>query len=259
MKTDERRTVIGGNWKLNGMPGDCRRFAAGLADALDTARLPEIILAVPYVLIPEALEAFAGTPVRVAAQNVSAHGAGAFTGEVSADQLAAFGVTCTLVGHSERRQLFGETDADVTARLQAGLDAGLNVMLCVGEGESVRVAEQQESWVDRQMTAALSGLSLEDLPRLMIAYEPIWAIGTGRSATPADADAMGAFIRRWLTERFGSDGAGIPVLYGGSVNPGNAGELLAAPFVDGALVGGASLKADSFSAIIRASSRLPGD
>ena len=253
MNTEKRPVVIGGNWKLNGMPGDCRAFAWELADRLPDAPLPEIVLAVPYLLVAEAVEAFRELPVHVAVQNVSICDAGAYTGEVSALQAAAAGAEWTLVGHSERRQLFGDTDETVALRLRKGLSAGLRVMLCVGEPESVRIDGGQDDWVSGQLTSALKDLDPTDLDRLAVAYEPIWAIGTGRTASPEDAQAMGAHIRRCLSGLFGPAGGRIPVLYGGSVTPGNAGALLACPDVDGALVGGASLKAESFAAILSAS------
>ena len=252
MNTDRRSVVIGGNWKLNGMPGDCIVFARELAAALPEGPLPEIVVAVPYLLVAEAAEAFRNLPVRVAVQNVSIYEAGAYTGEVSARQASAGGAVWTLVGHSERRQLFGDTDTATALRLQKALSAGLRVILCVGEPEEVRADGGQDVWVTGQLAAALEGFDPAEAGRLAIAYEPIWAIGTGRTATPADAQAMAAHIRSVLTHRLGKDGTSVPVLYGGSVSPENAGALLAGPDVDGALVGGASLKAASFAAIVAA-------
>ena len=255
MDTETRSAVIGGNWKLNGMPGDCLTFARELEEKLPDGPLPEIVLAVPYLLVAEAAEAFRGLPVRVAVQNVSVCEAGAYTGEVSARQAAAAGAEWTLVGHSERRQLFGDTDEAVAERLKKALAAGLRVMLCVGEPEDIRIDGGQDAWVTGQLTSALRDLDPADLGRLAVAYEPIWAIGTGRTASPADAQAMGAHVRRCLTQLFGPAGGQVPVLYGGSVTPENAGALLACPDVDGALVGGASLKAASFAAILAAGIR----
>ncbi len=252
MNTEKRPAVIGGNWKLNGMPGDCLAFAREQSENLPEGPLPEIVLAVPYLLTAEAAEAFRGLPVRVAVQNVSTHKSGAYTGEVSAWQAAAAGAEWTLVGHSERRQLFGDTDENVAERLKNALAAGLRVMLCVGEPENVRIDGGQNAWVTGQLTSALKDLDPAVLNRLAVAYEPIWAIGTGRTAAPADAHAMGAHIRRCLLQLFGKAGECVPVLYGGSVTPENAGALLACPDVDGALVGGASLKAASFAAILAA-------
>ena len=254
MNTDLRPAVIGGNWKLNGMPGDCFAFARELTEKLPDGPLPEIALAVPYLLLAEAAEAFRGLPVRIGVQNVSIYDAGAYTGEVSARQAAAAGAEWTLVGHSERRQLFGDTDEAVSARISRALAAGLRVMLCVGEPEAVRAEGGQNVWVSSQLTGALSGFDIAAAGRLTIAYEPVWAIGTGRNATPEDAQAMAAHIRRCLSELLGESGASVPVLYGGSVTPENASALLAGQDVDGALVGGASLKAASFSAILAAAS-----
>ena len=252
MNTDRRPAVIGGNWKLNGMPGDCIAFARELAEKLPEGSLPEIVVAVPYLLVAEAAEAFRDLPVRLAVQNVSVYEAGAYTGEVSARQGAAAGAAWTIVGHSERRQLFGDTDSATALRLQKALSAGLRVMLCVGEPEEVRSEGGQDAWVTGQLAAALDGFDPAEAGRLAVAYEPIWAIGTGRTATPADAQAMAAHIRGVLTQTLGEAGASVPVLYGGSVSPDNAAALLACPDVDGALVGGASLKAASFAAIIAA-------
>ena len=252
MNTDLRPAVIGGNWKLNGMPGDCLAFARELAEKLPEGPLPEIVLAVPYLLMTEAAEAFRNLPVRIGVQNVSIYDAGAYTGEVSARQAAAAGAEWTLVGHSERRQLFGDTDSTVSARISRALAAGLRVMLCVGESEAVRTEGSQDAWVSSQLNGALAGFDPADAGLLAIAYEPVWAIGTGRTATPADAQTMAAHIRRCLSKLLGGNGASVPVLYGGSVSPENAAALMACPDVDGALVGGASLKAASFSAILAA-------
>ncbi|MBR6951307.1 MAG: triose-phosphate isomerase [Oscillospiraceae bacterium] len=252
MNTEKRRAVIGGNWKLNGTTGDCLAFARELAEHLPEGPLPEIVLAVPYLLVAEAAEVFRDLPVSVAVQNVSVYEAGAYTGEVSARQAAAAGAQWTLVGHSERRQLFGDTDADVARRVKNALSSALRVMLCVGEPEAVRADGGQDAWVAAQLESALADFDPEELDRLAVAYEPVWAIGTGRNASPADAQAMAAHIRACLTRRFGSAGDQVPVLYGGSVTPENAGALLAGPDVDGALVGGASLKAASFAAILAA-------
>ncbi len=257
MNTDLRPALIGGNWKLNGMPGDCRAFAAELAKKLPEGPFPEIVLAVPYLLVAEAVETFRSLPVRVAVQNVSVYESGAFTGEISAQQAKAAGAEWTLAGHSERRQLFGDTDADVAERIKKALAAGLRVMLCVGEPEAVRAEGGQEAWVTNQLTSALADFDSANAGRLAVAYEPIWAIGTGHTATPADAQAMAAHIRGCLAQLLGGSGAAVPVLYGGSVTPENAGSLLACPDVDGALVGGASLKAASFASILAAAEVAP--
>jgi len=252
MKNTIRPTVIGGNWKCNGMPGDCADFAAALTPTVTEGPLPEIILAVPCFLLAEAAEAFRTLPVTVAAQNVSQFPCGAYTGEISTEQLKALGVTCTIIGHSERRTLCRETDSDIAAKVTAALKSGLKVILCVGEGEDIRLENRQNEWVSAQVRSALKDFDKADTDRLIIAYEPIWAIGAGRAATPADAADMGACIRACLSDFLGSEAERIPLLYGGSVKAENTAKLLDDENVDGLLVGGASLKADSFAAIIQA-------
>lgn len=249
MNTSIRKTVIGGNWKLNGMPGDCDAFAKALA----VSDSVEVFLALPYLLLPEAVRSFADSPVQIAAQTVSQFASGAYTGEISAAQLQACGVSYTLIGHSERRQYGHESDEEIAAKVKAALDSGMTVILCVGEGWGIRGEGQQNRWIARQLKAALSGLDQLPAERFCVAYEPIWAIGSGCAASPADAGAMCTHIRACLTALLGKDKADrLPLLYGGSVSPDNVSDLLACPDVDGALVGGASLRPDSFSAIIRA-------
>jgi triosephosphate isomerase (TIM) len=230
--------LIAGNWKMNKGPSETAEFCRALRerdlDGVDAVVCP------PYVSLAAAVEQLAGTEIAVAAQNVHWESDGAFTGEVSAAMLKELGVYGAIVGHSERRQQFGETDGTVAMRARAALATGLFVIACVGETETEREAGATEDVLRRQVSV------LEADDNLVIAYEPVWAIGTGKTATPELAQEAHAFVKSLLD---------VPVLYGGSVKPENAGELLAQPDVDGALVGGASLDVDSFEAICRAASR----
>jgi triosephosphate isomerase len=235
------RVLIAGNWKMHKGPAEAAAFCTELRRRLEGASLDDVAVAVcpPYPSLGAAVQTLAGTDVAVAAQNVHWEAEGAFTGEVSAPMLLELGVYGAIVGHSERRRLFGETDEAVARRAAAALEAGLWVIACVGETEEERERGQTEEVLRRQLSR------LEPHERLVVAYEPVWAIGTGRTATPEQAQEAHGFIRGLLD---------VPVLYGGSVKPENAAELLAQPDVDGALVGGASLDVDSFVAICRAAS-----
>jgi triosephosphate isomerase len=234
--------LIAGNWKMFKGPRQTAEFCLGLRQAdLGDA---DVVVCPPYVSLAVAVQLLAGTEIAVAAQNVHWAEEGAFTGEVSAPMLRELGVYGTIVGHSERRQYFGETDETVARRVRAALQGGLSVIACVGESEEEREAGQTELVLRLQVEAVAD--VTEDRDNLVIAYEPIWAIGTGRMATPETAQAAHAFIKSLVD---------VPVLYGGSVNPDNAGGMLAQPDVDGALVGGASIDVDSFTAICRAATR----
>jgi triosephosphate isomerase len=229
--------LIAGNWKMYKGPAETASFCLALREAgLGHAH---VVVCPPFVSLAVAVQLLAGTEIAVAAQNVHWELEGAFTGEVSAPMLRELGVYAAIVGHSERRQFFGETDNGVARRAEAALGAGLEVIACVGETEDEREAGQTEDALRRQVSV------LPDDEGLVVAYEPVWAIGTGKTATPELAQEAHAFVKTLLPR---------PVLYGGSVKPENAGELLAQPDVDGALVGGASLDVDSFTAICRAGS-----
>jgi triosephosphate isomerase len=235
--------LIAGNWKMHKGPAETREFSAALRARLGHAEGVDVIVCPPYPCLHDALAILANTEIAVFAQ--SAHWAkeGAYTGEVSPWMLRELGVGGTLVAHSERRQLFAETDESAALRIEGSLDAGLFVIACVGETEQEHEAGETERVVRRQVEAIKTVVDDDNLDRLAIAYEPVWAIGTGRTATPAQAEEAHALIRGILD---------VPVLYGGSVKPDNAGELLAQPNVDGALVGGASLDVESFAAICEA-------
>lgn len=250
-----RKKVIAGNWKMNLGP----KKAAELIDAIKTEIAGkktdgcDIIVCVPYVDLAAAVEACKGSVIEVGAQNVHWAEKGAFTGEISCDMLKELGVGCVIIGHSERRQYFGETDATVNMRVKAALAAGMKVILCVGELLEQREAGITAEIVSMQTKAALAGVEAEQLGRVIIAYEPVWAIGTGRTATADQADEVNGIIRGVVGELYGKDAAeNLTVQYGGSMNAGNAAELLAKPNVDGGLIGGASLKAPDFATIIAA-------
>ena len=227
--------LIAGNWKMFKGPGETAEFCLALRDAELGAAA--VVVCPPYVSLAVAVQLLAQTEIAVAAQNVHWEGEGAYTGEISAPMLRELGVYGTIVGHSERRQYFGETDECVAKRAEAALAAGLEVIACVGETEEQRERGETEDVLRRQVSV------LPDDDGLVVAYEPVWAIGTGKTATPEIAQDAHTFVKSLLDR---------PVLYGGSVKPDNAGELLAQQDVDGALVGGASLDVDSFAAICRA-------
>ncbi len=212
----------------------------------------DIVVAPPFTGLAEAVRAAARTNIRIAAQDVFWEKEGAYTGEVSPPMLAALGVSAVIIGHSERRQYFGETDANVHEKVHAALDHGLLPIMCVGETEAERDQGKTVEVLSRQLASGLVNLQLEDAERVAIAYEPIWAIGTGKTATPETAQEAIGFIRQRLADGAGTDAAeAVRILYGGSVRPDNIDELMAQPDVDGVLVGGASLKVDSFARIVR--------
>jgi triosephosphate isomerase len=230
--------LIAGNWKMYKGPAEAAEFCLGLREAeLDGV---DVVVCPPYVSLTVAVQLLAGTEIAVAAQNVHWESEGAFTGEISVPMLRELGVYGTIVGHSERRQFFGETDETTAQRARAALAGGLFVIACVGETEQERERGETEEVLRRQVSA------LEADENLVLAYEPVWAIGTGKTATPEIAQEAHAFVKSLLD---------VPVLYGGSVKPENAADLLSQPDVDGALVGGASLDLDSFTAICRAAAR----
>jgi triosephosphate isomerase len=233
--------LVAGNWKMFKGPSEAAAFCAKLRERLAALDGVEVAVCAPYVSLAAAVEALAGSAIRVFAQNVHWDEAGPFTGEVAPGMLREVGVHGTIVGHSERRQLFGETDQTASWRAARALAAGLDVIACVGELEQERERGETEDVLRRQVGALADAAGAHE--RLTLAYEPVWAIGTGKTATPAQAQEAHAFIRTLLD---------VPILYGGSVKPDNAAELLAQPDVDGALVGGASLELDSFTAICAA-------
>ena len=245
-----RRPYIAGNWKMNTNEAE----AVALANAVAIATrgvAAEVAVAVPFPHLAPVREALKGSGVKLGAQDVYWEASGAFTGEVSVSMLADY-CSFVIIGHSERRQFFGDTDEWVNRKLKAVLASSLEPIVCVGELLDERRGGQAEAVLSRQVRAALAGVSLS--PRITIAYEPVWAIGTGETATPEIAQSACAFIRSELRSLGGVVADEVRIQYGGSVNPGNAAELIGQPDIDGALVGGASLKADQFAAIVQAAS-----
>ncbi|MBI5135990.1 MAG: triose-phosphate isomerase [Nitrospirae bacterium] len=256
-----RVPVMAGNWKMHKGIHDTGGFVRELAAQLKE-RGPiatQVIVAPVFTSLSVAQQAAWGSPIRVAAQNCHWEAAGAFTGEVAAAMLQEIGIGHVILGHSERRQHFGETDATVAGRTQAALAAGLVPIVCVGEVLAERQAGATEAVLARQLGGALGGLSAGQVAGLIIAYEPVWAIGTGQVATSAQAQAAHAFIRHWLDGRFGpGTAAATRILYGGSAKPDNVAELLDCPDVDGCLIGGASLREESFMAMVDAAEKRAG-
>jgi triosephosphate isomerase (TIM) len=252
MPSAERRPLVAANWKMHKTIREAEEFLDRFVGAIGDLGSVEVVVCPPFTALAAAVERTRRSPVRVAAQNVHEQDSGAFTGEVSIPMLRELGVAGAIVGHSERRALFGETDEALARKVPALLDAGLEPILCVGETEAERDWGETEAVLRRQVEADLAGVDPQRLPELVVAYEPIWAIGTGRTATPAQAQEAIAFIRALVADRDGSAAAGVRILYGGSVKPENAAELFAEADVDGGLVGGASLDPEDFLAICEA-------
>ncbi|MBW7916463.1 MAG: triose-phosphate isomerase [Trueperaceae bacterium] len=246
--------LIAGNWKMNRLPSEAVSWTRELLARLDRAPVEagELALIVPYTHLPAMTSLAFGTQVALGAQDVSAHEEGAYTGEVSAAMLADLGTRYVVVGHSERRAYHGEDDALVNAKAARVMAHGMVPIVCVGEQRAERDAGRAEEVVLGQVERALQGLAPADPAALVVAYEPVWAIGTGLTATAADAAAMGAAIRRLLRRLLPTVADGVRLLYGGSMKPGNAAELLAQPDVNGGLIGGASLQLDDYLAIAAA-------
>jgi triosephosphate isomerase len=250
-----RKLYIAGNWKMNKTISEAVALAESVAAGVSEDDNIDVALIPPFLAIPDVAKAVKGGLLKLGAQNVYFEKSGAFTGEISCQMLADAGVGFALVGHSERRHVLGETDEIIRMKLDALLQAGLGVILCIGEKLEEREAGETEARLNTQVRAGLTGLTAPELANVTIAYEPVWAIGTGKTATTDQAQEAHAFIRGLVRELAGDDVARtIRIQYGGSVKPDNAAELMAQPDVDGALVGGASLKPDSFLGIIKASS-----
>lgn len=242
--------LIAGNWKMNKLPSEAPDWASSLASALQSPKA-EVLICAPFTHLA-GLRMVLGPNLKLGAQDVSQHAEGAFTGEVSAAMLKDLGVGYVIIGHSERRQYHHEHDALVNAKIKSALGQGLVPILCVGESLDQREAGQAEHVVITQLKAGLTDVTLDQANDLVIAYEPIWAIGTGKTATADDAQAMSATIRTVLTELYPEQASAMRILYGGSMKPSNAKELLEKPDINGGLIGGASLNLDDFIAIIQA-------
>jgi triosephosphate isomerase (TIM) len=249
--------LVAGNWKMHTDLATAVRLASDMVRATADAAGDRVTVAIcpPFVSLEAASEILRGSPVRLGAQNMHEEDEGAFTGEISASMLTSVGCDYVIIGHSERRQLFGETDHGIGRKTVAAMRHGLVPIVCVGETLHERDQGEEEAVVQRQVMAALEDIELDDAENLVIAYEPVWAIGTGRTATPEQAQAMHGHIRSLLEERFGSTGRDVEILYGGSVKPDNAAELFAQPDIDGGLIGGASLNADAFASIVAAAAK----
>ena len=245
-----RIPLIAGNWKMYKTPDEARVFCERFREIYKDTDVQALICA-PAVDLSACSDALKGTDIMLGAQNVYFEKEGAYTGETSIDMIKALGCGFSIVGHSERRQYFGETDETVNLKAKALLAAGLRPIICVGEAEEIRVAGTQNEFVKKQLIGAFEGIAKEDAVRCVIAYEPIWAIGTGRVATPEQAGDMCAFIRETLIELYDEDTADeIIIQYGGSVKPENISDIMDMPEIDGALVGGASLDPEKFMGII---------
>ncbi len=247
-----RKKLIAANWKMYKTPDQAREFVRAFLPMVAGHERDEIVLCPPFVDLAAVVEAAKGSNVSVGAQNVAWEKEGAFTGEISAEMLLAIGCTHAIIGHSERRQYFGETDDTVNARLKTALEAGLTPIVCVGEVLEERESGMTEEVLRRQCARAFRKISGKKAAKLVIAYEPVWAIGTGKTATPEMAAEAHALIRAEVAKAMGKELAdNLRILYGGSVKPENAKALMSEEEIDGALVGGASLKPDSFTAIVK--------
>jgi len=255
VRKDVRKAVIAGNWKMNKTTAEARELIGQLKSVVANAGC-DVVICTPFTDLAVAIEETRGTNIKVGAQNCHWAESGAYTAEISAGMLRELGVEYVIIGHSERRQYFGETDVTVGQRVRAALDAGMTVILCVGE-----LLEQREQGITEEICAmqtkvALNGVSAGEMKKVIIAYEPVWAIGTGKTATAAQAEEVCAYIRSVLDKLYGTAVAqGVTIQYGGSMNAGNADELLDMENVDGGLIGGASLKAEDFGVIVKSASR----
>ncbi len=254
MNKELRQAIIAGNWKMNKTRPEAKALIEELKPIAEKATCG-VVICVPFTNLETAVELTKGTNIKVGAENVHFEKSGAFTGEISADMLTEIGVEYVIIGHSERRQYFGETDETVNKRTKAALAAGLKPIVCVGELLWERECGITEEVVARQIKLDFFNVSAEDVKKSVIAYEPVWAIGTGKTATAEQAQEVCAFIRATLAKLYGQDVAdAVTIQYGGSMNPKNAAELVAQPDVDGGLIGGASLKAADFGVLLEAAS-----
>ena len=249
MNPSIRKPVIAGNWKMYKTIAETAEFFGQIKPLVADCTHCELVIAPPFTALQRAAELGNETGIAISAQDLHWETEGAWTGEVSATMIREAGCRFTLVGHSERRQFFGETDRGVNRKIRAALAAGLQAIVCVGELLAEREAAQTEKVLDKQLTGSLAGLTEMDFSRIILAYEPVWAIGTGRTATPEIAQEAHRFIRSHLEQTIASAAESVRILYGGSVKPDNIGGLMSQPDIDGALVGGASLQPKSFASI----------
>jgi triosephosphate isomerase len=245
-----RTPIIAGNWKMHKTAGEARALACAIKRGTSDVTDRQVVLAPPFTALDSVHLEIQGSPLVLVGQNVHWEPRGAFTGEVSIPMLEDAGCRMVIIGHSERRQFFGETDVTVNRRVRAVLDSTLQPIVCIGEMLSQRESGEHHNIVAQQLAGGLDGLTRQGLLRIILAYEPVWAIGTGRTASPEMAQEMHGMIRGWLSEKFGDGAEEVRILYGGSVKPDNIDALMQQPDIDGALVGGACLEAESFLRII---------
>ena len=246
-----RKVIVAGNWKMNKNAAEGRALVEALKNGIAGLEAAEIVVCPPFTTIGSVVEAAAGSAIGVGAQNIHWEASGAFTGEISADMLKTSGVQYVIIGHSERRQYFGETNETVNKRLKAAIAAGLTPIVCVGELLEEREGNKTEAVLSEQIRVGFADIDAKDAEKIVVAYEPVWAIGTGKTATPEMAQEAHAFIRGELRALFGNVADAMRIQYGGSMKASNARELVAQPDIDGGLIGGAALKADDFIALIR--------
>lgn len=256
MNRKYRKTVIAGNWKMNKTPAETKAFIDELKGKVGKQKWCDVVLCVPFVDIPAAVRASRDAKIAIGAQNMHWEKSGAFTGEISADMLKELGVKFVVIGHSERRQYFAETNETVNLKVKAALEAGLRPIICVGETLEQREQEITEELITTQVKIALRDVEADQLRKIVFAYEPVWAIGTGKTATAEQANEVCCLIRAVIRAKYGARVArSVTIQYGGSMNAKNAQELLAQPDVDGGLIGGAALKTDDFTTIINAANQ----
>jgi len=246
-----RKTIIAGNWKMNASKASVKSLIDGILSGMESVN-SEVLVCVPFPYMSQVESLIEGSNLKVGAQNINVNSSGAFTGEVSADMIKDFGAKHVIVGHSERRSLYGETSLVVAEKTKVALGAGLTPLLCVGESLEHREYGKTEAVVAEQINAVIKLVGIESFDNIIIAYEPVWAIGTGMTATPEQAQAVHFFIRNLLGESSENIAQKTPILYGGSMNSGNAVELISCPDIDGGLIGGAALKAEDFLHICKA-------
>ena len=248
-----RKKIIAGNWKMNVLPSETAALVKAIAEATKDYTNVDVVCCTPAIDVPAAVAACAGTAVKPGAENAHWEPSGAYTGEISTGMLVDAGAKYVIIGHSERRQYFGETDETVNKRARAAIAAGLTAIVCIGETLEEREAGKLNEVIERQMKVGLAGVTAADCAKLVIAYEPVWAIGTGKTATPDQAQEVHALIRATLAGLVGAETAEtVRIQYGGSMKPSNAAELLAKKDIDGGLIGGAALKAADFAGIVAA-------
>ena len=246
-----RKTIVAGNWKMNASKESVNTLIEGILSGMNEAS-SEVIVCAPFPYLYQVESLIQGSSLMLGAQNLNVNSAGAYTGEVSADMIKDFGAQHVIVGHSERRSLYGETNAIVAEKTKAAIDAGLTPLLCVGESLEDRESGNTEAIVEEQINAVIDLIGIESFDQVIIAYEPVWAIGTGLTATPEQAQAVHLFIRNLLANSSEKIAKRTPILYGGSMNAGNAADLISCSDIDGGLIGGAALKAEDFLQICKA-------